>query len=258
MAAREGGSDVAWQQFRGTELGGLLSKIYGNEGKPKVRYPVVRKANTFNAETAPRFLPVNNKADAVDPRKTTRREVALVVPKPTGGATRQKYAAVDMLARRRNETIIKQEVEELKEKQMHYRPAHTKAYSSDREKDRLSQIFTYKGGKALPGDIMPPLSTGLTPFEMQERKENLAKQDAVRVHRGLAARQRGLDASVPYEPPRSEHAKLQQQILDEINERTEYIEEMKAMGIKTKDENKIRAEITMRLAELEKLERAGV
>jgi hypothetical protein len=33
---------------------------------------------------------------------------------------------------------------------------------------------------------------------------------------------------------------------------------MKAMGIKTKDENKIRAEITMRLAELEKLERAGV
>lgn len=251
------GSDVAWQQFRGTELGSLLSKIYGNEGKPKIRYPSVKKAGTFDPQTAPRFLPVNNKVDAVDPRKTTRRDVSIAIPKPTGGVRRQKYTAVDMLVRRKNETTIRAEVEELKEKQLHYRPAHTKAYSSDREKDRLSQIFTYKGGKALPTDIMPPSnSNNLTPFEMQERKENVAKQDAVRIHRGLAARQRGLDSSVVCDPPpMSARAKLQNQILGEINERTEYIEEMKAMGIKIKDEQKIRGEISMRLAELEKMER---
>jgi hypothetical protein len=28
-----------WKQFHGTELGGLLGKIYGNDNKPLINYP---------------------------------------------------------------------------------------------------------------------------------------------------------------------------------------------------------------------------
>ena len=66
-----------WKQFHGTELGGLMSKIYGNEGRPKINYPKpkVRKP----AAPKERFLPCGGKPDAQDPRKSTKRDVSNII-----------------------------------------------------------------------------------------------------------------------------------------------------------------------------------
>lgn len=41
----------------------------------------------------------------------------------------------------------------------HYRPPVTHAVSTDKEKNRLNEVFTHKGGKALPDELLHPVGT---------------------------------------------------------------------------------------------------
>ena len=91
---------------------------------------------------------VGGNVNATDPRKSTRRPVNVAVPKHV--PERREYTAIDVVSRRRNADAIKQEIDDIKLKQTHYRPAYVAPYSSDLEKERLNQIFAYKGGKGLP------------------------------------------------------------------------------------------------------------
>ena len=66
-----------WKQFLGSELGSVLSGIYGNQ-RPKINYPVPKKKSFDPAKQ--KFLPVNSKIQSSayqDPRKTTRRHLTM-------------------------------------------------------------------------------------------------------------------------------------------------------------------------------------
>jgi Uncharacterised protein family (UPF0193) len=239
------GEEPHWQQFRGTELGGLLTSLYGRP-TPEINYP---KPKQKAFQPSGKFLGAGTKVGARDPRQATRRDVAIVIPKPTGGSQVQRPAAVDCIARRRQADTIKAELDDIAMRISHYRPANTRAVD-EREKERFAQICTYKGGKALPEGLVLPV--GDAPFELAQKRAEQERLAKVRAKR--------FPNSVPISHPTqplTPSEQLKEQIAAEINERREHLAEMRELGIKPQDERRIKQEIASRVSELERLEREG-
>jgi hypothetical protein len=231
-----------WKQFQGTELGSLLGSIYGN--KPKINYP---KPKTSNKALSHGNFISGSKVDAVDPRKATRKPVDVDLPSFTKKSSAITPAhAVDFIPRRRQETAIRAELEEIQLRQNHYRPAYTQAISSEAEKQRLSEICTYKGGKGLP--VVLPVSEA--PFEIAERNRITRLNEE---HR--ARRNGGSTVAVPRSKAAvSVDEQLAMQITSEIDERRCYIEDMKKQGrLSAQEETSLKGEMASRLQELKKL-----
>jgi len=243
-----------WQQFQGTQLGSVLAGIYGN--KPKINYPVPKQAkNAFDPAKA-KFKPCNAPVvhGAQDPRKTTRRDVNLAVPTGFRGEAARPPAlhAISYVPHRRGAAEIKAEMEEVNDRQRHYRPA-VRRVIGESEKDRYSQVCAYKGGKIMPADLTPPSSEA--PFEI------LAKLQAVEMEKKFRATRKGLSNrhgnTAPVSTPTrmTQEQELAQQIQAEIEERCNYLEEMKAIGAISKSEiQTLQAEIKSRTLELVNLD----
>jgi hypothetical protein len=243
-----------WKQFQGTELGSLLGQIYGNN-RPKIQYPKF-KTSTLNIPKKD-WLPGGGKVDAVDPRKATRKPVNINVPKLTGHASetnleidsRIGLKAIDVIPKRKGAEIIKQELDDIRMRQERYRPAYVKPVSVDAEKDRLNQIFTFKGGKGLPTELTHP--EGEMPMERVQRLKEKERMEAIKIKRGLATLP---SVSTNYTPTLSVQEQMAEQITEEINNRRKYLEEMKELGsLKPADERRLKMEISSKLTELEKL-----
>lgn len=236
-----------WKQFQGTELGSLLGSIYGSQ-KPKINYPKPTLNRSDSLTSRKGFIPGGAKVDAVDPRKATRKQVNVAVPKPTGSHhfPDDGFKPVDLIPKRRSAETIKTELDDIKLRQERYRPAHVKPISSDMEKDRLNQIFTYKGGKSLPEELTLPV--GETPFEIADRAKEKDRIDAIRRKRGLM-----IVKSADSIPILSYNEQLAQQITEEIKERTNYLQEMKAIGIKPQLERQLKQELSTKVGELNRL-----
>ena len=73
-------------------------------------------------------------------------------------------ALVDCIPQRRNETSIRNEMDNLKSKITSYRPARTHGARDGNEKDRLGQIFEFKGGKALPTELTSIIQVHIPPY----------------------------------------------------------------------------------------------
>lgn len=231
-----------WKQFNGTELGGLLNKIYGNEGKPKINYPKPKTKQRVNTEP---FLPCGNKIDSTDPRKSTKRETNINIPK-VGQNKKQTYSAIDCISHRKNETIIKAEIDDIVMRNSYYRPAHQRAISTDSEKDKLAQICTYKGGKGLPTELIHPV--GEAPFEVEAKRKEAERMSK------LQAKYRGTSNSAPPQPRALSHSEqMEGQLTQEINERCDYLESMKDIGLPPSETSRIQAEISQRVNELKRL-----
>lgn len=199
-----------WRAFQGTELGGLLGKIYGNENKPVINYP---KPKVKPRQQTEPYLPCG-KANATDPRKSTRTDVNVVVPK--FGASNRKSEPTPMIAyvpRRRNEESIKNEIEEINMRNASYRPAYIKPISTEEEKDKLSQINTYHGGKALPAEGIQ--AVGEAPFERQARLKEQERMNNIK-NKYNPGRNR-------VSQPLSHNENLADHISKEINERCDYL-----------------------------------
>lgn len=236
-----------WKQFQGTELGSLMSQLYGNN-RPKINYPKPKVKESFKPSSG--FIPGGAGSEASDPRKSTmKRDVKIA--KPVFG--KQHVASeiiypVDRIARRRQESVIKSELDEIKSRQAYYRPAFTQPISSEEEKDRLAQICTYKGGKALPSDCVLPV--GEAPFEIEAKR----RQEELQMKHRMKKSNRQPVKTV-YSPTLSPEEELAIQITQEIDERREYIEDMRKTGqLSQQKENLIKAEISQRLLELKRLE----
>jgi hypothetical protein len=230
-----------WKQFHGTELGGLLGKIYGNDNKPLINYPKLKTKPKAADPQAP-FLPCG-KPGAVDARKATKREVNVNVPQ-VGKSKRQSYSAIDCVARRRNESVIKTELDEISLRNSHYRPAHTRAISTEAEKEKYSQICSFKGGKGLPAELTQPV--GEAPFEAEAKRKEAERMSKLR------AKYRGNESKpVPRELSHAEQMEVQ--LTQEINERCDYLDTMKEIGISPSEVTKIKSEINQRVAELKRL-----
>ncbi len=232
-----------WKQFHGTELGGLLGKIYGNEGRPQINYPKP-KQKKVNQEPLEPFLPGGNPAGSTDPRKVTRKEVNLTVPQ-VGKSKGTSISAIDCVPKRRNESSIKKEIDEIAMRNSRYRPAHTRAISTDAEKDKYSQICAYKGGKGLPEELIQPV--GEAPFEVEAKRKESERMSKLR------AKYRGTSNPAPAPRELSYSEQMGAQLTQEINERCDYLESMKDLGISPAESARIRAEISERAAQLKKL-----
>lgn len=259
----DGTGNDNWKQFLGSELGTVLSGIYGNQ-RPKVNYPVPKK-KAFDPSKQ-RFQPVNAKVGSAqwqDPRKTTRRETTGKVSVPTGfrgsGYQRENYAPIDFIAQRKGYDKCKLELDMSKERDRAYRPPINHFKIGDDEKERYSQVCAYKGGKGLPekGTL---LTRDVTPYEAVQQKKRVEQENAFRRSRKLGLSARGTNQqqkssaskAAAAEPSVPENEQLADQIADEINERVDYIKEMEAMGELTKaDKRKIQGEIRARTIELE-------
>lgn len=243
-----------WKQFQGTELGSLLGQIYGNQNRPKIQYP---KFKTSSSSTVSKkdWLPGGGKVDAVDPRKATRRPVNINVPKLTGNSSetnldidaRSGLKAIDIIPKRKGADVIKQEIDDIRMRQERYRPAYVKPVSVDAEKDRLNQIFTFKGGKGLPTELTHP--EGEMPMERIQKMKERERVEAIKIKRGLAT----LPATTTYTPTLSVQEQLAEQITEEINNRRNYLEEMKGLGLKPSEERRLKLEIASKISELERL-----
>lgn len=171
-----------WRQFQGTELGSLMGSLYGNQNKPKINYPKP-KTKPSNLDHTRGFQYCGAKPEATDPRKSTRRDVKLNVPRLNGGrkSDSEPMGLIDIMPKRRNADKIKDEIDEIVMRNTNYRPAHTRNVTSDAEKDRYSQICTFKGGKGLPEGLTLP--QGTAPFEMAAKRKEAENRDAVRNNR---------------------------------------------------------------------------
>jgi hypothetical protein len=241
----------SWKQFHGTELGGLLSSIYGNPNRVKINYPKP-KQSTKNQDKKG-FIPGGAALEASDPRKVTRRNVNVAVPKVCGRPSSEglenteNIKPIDLIPKRKSASVIQVELDDIKMRQERYRPAHVKPISEDREKDRLNQIFTYKGGKGLPAELTFPISEA--PFEIAEKKKEKDRLDAIRQKRGLMVVNNSKSTKAL-----SNDELLAKQIQSEIEERSSHLEEMRRIGMKPQQEKSLERDLAIRLEELKKLE----
>ena len=170
------------------------------------------------------------------------------VPKLGHNRAGPKYAAIDCVPRRRGEETIRDEIDEIKMRTAHYRPAHTKAISTDAEKDKYSQICSYHGGKGLPAEMTQPV--GEAPFELEAKRK-----EAERIKQVQSKYRRGPDPSAAPAPRAISHQEqLACQLTEEINERVEHLKEMTELGASSRETANIRAEIAQRVGELKKLD----
>jgi hypothetical protein len=206
----------SWKQLRGTELGGLLSSIYGKSA-PLVNYPKITKKKTF--EPTGTFSSSGAKVQA-----STKRNITVAVPKfgQNKSNGRPPIAAVDLIAKRKQESIIRAELDDIKMRNQHYRPAHSHLVGES-EKDKLNQINTYKGGKILPPASSYPI--GETPLEIAAK---IAKEkDEMKYRRNSS----NSSSSIRKAPVLSDLELLKEQVADEINERRLHLESMKSLGM---------------------------
>lgn len=240
-----------WKQFQGTELGSLMSQIYGNQNKPKVNYPKLHTKKS--AEPSKLFIPGGGNPEAEDPRKATRKAVNIAVPKNfnSGKERGESVKAIDVINRRRSADSIKAEMDEIKLRQTHFRPAYVQPISGDAEKERLNQIFQYKGGKGLPKELTHP--EGEMPLEVASRRREMERMDAVRNKRGHDL-PRAAPTAGRSRAPLSEKEQFADHISREIEERRQHLEEMKEMGmLKPEKERQLKNEIAQKVQELQSL-----
>jgi hypothetical protein len=235
-----------WRQFQGTELGGLMSQLYGSQ-KPKINYPKPKRRNS-DSNTSATFIPAGAKIGSSDPRSISKTKVHVAVPKRKQSSS-SLIPLIECIPKRRSESVIKKEIDDIKTREMYYRPAHVKPVSTESEKNRLSELCEYKGGKALPAALIAPIRE--TPTEILTRKKEIERIENIRNNRtGLNQ----MHTSIKKTRELSHKEQLAEQIANEIDERRQYLVTMKDAGLLPEEEIRISNEIRKRIQELSRLE----
>ena len=86
------------------------------------------------------------------------------------------FAPVDFVPKRRSADTCRSMIDDAEMRQSAYRPPNVGSYSSESEKQRLSEVFTHKGGSALPKELTHPV--GPAPFEVRQSELHLPVQTA--------------------------------------------------------------------------------
>jgi len=245
-------NENAWKAFdTSTDAGRLLKQIYGSKGPP-VNVPLPRKSKSSRIPMEG-WRPVANKPGQVDPRQATRsvedeRRVAI----PHKARAESTFARIDFVERKRGGAVINEELGDLKMRSEAYRPPHQRPMDAA-EKDRLSEINAFRGGKGLPSELTAvPLD--VLPSELLSRAKEADRLTKVRRRRaGLpeedAPRPKAKTGGLP-----GAKGALAEQLLGEIEERRAHLAEMEAMGLVSGSERQIASEINARANELRRLD----
>ncbi|CAM9399688.1 unnamed protein product [Choristocarpus tenellus] len=225
------------------ETAKLLKKIYGI--RPEINYPKIKTIPRANLPPTPQVK---------DPKQISKKtNKGVRVPKFRGNArdngVQNANPAIIRRSQRKPGPAIAQEQAELWDKIAHYRPPFIKPIG-DNEKERLAERFEFGGGKALPDEMTTP--AGTTPSE--ERWKQLEANRVARVRR----RRKGLPEEVVKDfGHRGEGDSLEftmfDQVASEIEERQKFLLDARASGVPFDDEPRIKAEISQRISELDRL-----
>jgi hypothetical protein len=198
------------------------------------------------------------KANNADPRRThvnKTKALSVNVPKFEKKSP-YTFAPVDFIPKRRAADDCRQAIDDAEMRQSAYRPPNMNAYSAEAEKDRLSEVFTHKGGRALPNELTHPV--GPVPSEVRQRAAEQRRIDEARAVR-RARLNGGVDPlAKPYAPAhvdeRSHKDKLFDQIYSEVKDRRDHQEAMEAAGGGKDTRQKTAADISSRLSKLSTLD----
>lgn len=236
-----------WKVFRrDTEAGRLLSRLYGVQptDEPLIHYPTTT--------TKIRKERINNGNWNVDSSAANLQKKSPIVHAPRVGNQSRvpKEAPLEQIPRRKPKGACDETVRKSATLLQRYRPPNQTASSTDAEKDRLNEVFAYKGGCALPNELTMPI--GIVP---SESKRNMQERD--RVLKARSRRNERLYGDVEHTTEKgsnkgdsSTKELLVKQISDEIKERRQYQMTMEEAGIGASSRKKIGDEIASRLSEL--------
>jgi len=230
-----------WKAFKNTEVGNLLARLYGEKrpSEVKVNYPKPKQKENVASKNKQRWREVNSKEGSRDPRICLfdrKKAHSVKVPSFTNKGEQKFLSAVEYIPRRVKQTVCQENVETNKNLKRHFRPAYTPSFSEESEKCRLSTIFSEKGGKALPNELL------------YNPKINKSCRDSV--YKG-AIQQHISEDSPNCKSPRGQ---LIEQIEREILERREYQIEMEKLGEGSRTRCNVISEIYSRLQRLKKLD----
>jgi hypothetical protein len=209
--------DVANAFGRGTHAGSLLYTLYH---KPT-------KASTFDAELAQKLAAMRELRDRQEnpkPKVVPKSKTKVKVPRMTGrvGTVYNDHDDVRMYRFRPNrkpEAKIKAEcASEIR------LPPIDKKFIAPGEKDRLAKLMEYDG--EMPEELQEP-----------------------------AAKRAPRPCPPPPQPAELGVQELFDSVLEEIQERKEFLAEMKALGQHKDIEAKVKQEIAQRVVELKKLDK---
>ncbi|GMH62794.1 hypothetical protein TrRE_jg1379 [Triparma retinervis] len=161
-----------------------------------------------------------------------------------------------LLAKRRAAEECRQAIDDAEMRQSAYRPPNMNAFSADAEKDRLSEVFTHKGGRALPSELTHPV--GPAPSEVRQRVAEQRRIDEARATR-RARLNGGVDPLAKPDAPafvdeRTHNDMLFDQIYSEVKDRRSHQDAMEAAGGGKETRQKTAAEISSRLSKLSVLD----
>jgi hypothetical protein len=198
------------------------------------------------------------KANNADPRRThVNKSKALSVNVPKfQKKSLYTFAPVDFIPKRRAAEECRQAIDDAEMRQSAYRPPNMNAFSADAEKDRLSEVFTHKGGRALPSELTHPV--GPAPSEVRQRVAEQRRIDEARATR-RARLNGGVDPLAKPDAPafvdeRTHNDMLFDQIYSEVKDRRSHQDAMEAAGGGKETRQKTAAEISSRLSKLSVLD----
>ena len=240
-----------WRAFRhDTEAGRLLARLYGVDNRSNttnISYPKIKKQLPNNQQQPLhhdaqwRSVGAPHTRDPTDKRYD--RAKAAKVPVPKFGRNKidsARSSAVDRIPHRRSARSCSNEVANGRKQSGAYRPPRQNDIYSEAEKEKLSEINTYRGGKILPTDLTHPVAP--LPSEIEKRQREADR---------LRKSQSQMD-----EPHASQSSStLFDQILNEINERRAWQSEMEVIGEGGKSRQKTVEEISARVKELHRIDK---
>lgn len=184
----------SWKIFgSGTPAGRLLARLYGVDHVnrhslvtyPKVKVPSKPLNNEPLQETRPQWRNVGYAGAANSGTQCDKAKAAKLLSIPKVGRrsdSLQPHSEVEKIPRRKSNRACQVDVETIHMKQTAYRPPWTKAYATDQEKKRLNEIFTHKGGYALPEELTHPVTE--MPSEVQWRNQESKRVQTLAKRRG--------------------------------------------------------------------------
>jgi hypothetical protein len=254
----------SWKVFgSGTPAGRLLARLYGVDHVSRhclVTYPKLKKlSKSLNNEAVQQTRPQwRNVGNAGTPNTGTKLDKAkavkmLSIPKVGRRSSDllQPHTQVENIPRRKSNRACKVDVETIYMKRTAYRPPCTKAYTTDQEKERLNEIFTCKGGYALPEELTFPITE--TSSDVQWRKQESRRVQAILAKRRVegGCPQQLDDAAMSL----STSEMVFNDLVQEVKERRYFQFELKKTGCFEQEAlAAVTYEISSRIQELQKID----
>ena len=183
------------------------------------------------------------------------KALSVNVPKNFGSPA-PTFAAVDLVPKRRSAALCQAALADASMRERAYRPPHRAGFSCDSEKERLAEVFTFKGGSALPRELTNMV--GPMPSEVKrqqaesERVEKAKSERRARLNGGVdPLRREGEEEEAPRE--RDPRDSLFDQIYAEIKDRREHQQEMEGTGDGGNTRRTVAAEISQRISKLKQI-----